>query len=383
LLPAEAQLLLLAVKPVEPGDDDAIARLLAAPIDWRQFVAIAERERLSSVAWSRLRPSARSVPRDVARALDARVVKTHLQLAALTSLLPGVIRCFSSADIPAMLLKGAALGTSVYPSYAHRPMNDLDVLVPADAAERAWEALRADGWTCESESDDPSFYRDHHHLQPLAARNGGVIELHRSIVPVPGAFVLDDTDLWRTARRTGDAWVPSPEYQLLHACVHLAWSDELNSGIVRAARDVATIVSVSALEWDRFARIAERARAATCAHWTLALARTLMRARVPSSVLDRLRPRQPRVLSRVLERAYIASGVLGLSPSVFLTHSLWRAGVHPVRSGHGATRPWDTTTRFYEMRQASHDAPLVTRLRMQMRDAGAWFRFARTVGGLS
>ncbi|WP_291321975.1 nucleotidyltransferase family protein [Desulfonatronospira sp.] len=63
-----------------------------------------------------------------------------------------VSRAFSSARIPAVWLKGAALARTVYPQSCLRPMGDLDVLVPFDQREQALETLFTLGYELDTRS---------------------------------------------------------------------------------------------------------------------------------------------------------------------------------------------------------------------------------------
>lgn len=386
LLPAEARLFFLAIKPRDDRDDAAIADLVNAPLDWALLACLAERERLLSIMWYRVREVATAVPPDFAAALRRRTAVIEFRMAATAGLLDRVVSRLASAGIPSLLLKGAALAQSIYPSFAHRPMNDLDILVPAELAPGAWALMRDDGWGLE-QADGAEFHDNFHHLKPLVdpAGAGIVLELHRSMMPHPGPFTLEDAHVWGDSgdahTGSGAARIPSELHQLLHLCVHFAWSHSLDHGLGRTVRDVATLTSTRTIDWDAFTSLAISARAATCAYWTLTISRTLAAAPVPDEVLSALRPRQPRAVTRALERAYIVSGVFGLSPSVLLTRTLWSAGVHPGRSGHGTHRPWHVTERFREAFHEEQKPGVLARIGTHVRGFGSWIRFARIVGG--
>ncbi len=381
LLPPEAQLFFLAIRPPSASDDALIARLLSQRIDWPFFAALAERERMISVVWHRLRPMAARIPIEFRGAFDRRAAVIDFRMTVTSALLDDLVRRLVAVGHPPMLLKGAALGRTVYPSLIDRPVTDLDLLLPRATADDAWTILRKDGWAIEHEQAD-AFCEIHHHLPPLIDPRGAniVVELHHSMMPVPGPFALDDEQIWNEARPLDSgALLPSPVHLLLHLCVHFAWSDWLSSGVARTVRDVASLAAATSVPWDTFAACADRARASTCAYWTLALARTLTGAPIPDDALAQLRPRQPVIISRALERAYVAGAVLRLSPSVVLSRRLWSAGVHPVRSGHGRHRPWDATARFNAAFRRTVRPKMLDRLRAQANHAGVWLRFVRLV----
>ncbi len=381
LLPVEAQLFFLAMRPPSASDDAVIARLLEQRIDWTFFAALAERERMVSVVWHRLRTMAARIPIELRGAFDRRATVLDFRMTVTSALLDDLVRRLVAVGHPPMLLKGSALARSVYPSLIDRPMTDLDLLLPRATADDAWTVLRNDGWAVEHEEGNV-FCETHHHLSPLIDPRGAniVLELHRSMMPVPGPFSLDDEQIWSSARPLASgALLPSPVHLLLHLCVHFAWSDSLSHGVARTVRDVAALSAAGSIPWDEFVECADRARASTCAYWTLALSRTLTGASVPEGALVRLRPRQPVSVTRALARASVACGVLRLCPAVVLRRRLWTAGVRPVRSGHGTHRPWDATARFNAAFQRTAQPKMIDRLRAQATHAGAWLRFMRLV----
>ena len=386
ILPDEARLLFLAIKPHDPRDDEAFAALATSPVRWPFLVRIAERERMVPILWQGLRARGVAAPPDIDAAVRRWSAVAEFKMALKRRMLEQVVARLAAERIPVMLLKGAALALSVYPSFAQRPMNDLDVLVPAEQAPRAWQAFRDLGWTPELKGD-VGFYDAFHHLMPLVDPAGSeiVLEIHRSMLPQPDPFRLAESELWRDSAevRVGEhsARIPSTAHQLLHLSVHFAWQHSLRSGLARTVRDVATVVAAHDLDWDTFARLARDAKAATSVYWTLALTRDLAGAEIPREILDALRPHQPRAVTAALQRAYVTNALFDLCPSIKLAQTLWSAGIQPVRSGHGSSRPWQTTDRFSDAFQVGERMPLLQRIRTSARDLSSWVRFARVVVG--
>jgi hypothetical protein len=245
--------------------------------------------------------------------------------------------------------------------------------------------LHVSGWVLEGVTS--TFHDDFHHMPPLVAPGGGriILELHRCLMPRPGPFRLDSAAVWRdsesvTIGSTG-AYVPSDIHQLLHLCVHFAWGHSLEHGIGRVVRDVATLVDARPIDWQAFVAIARESRAGTSAYWTLRLANHLADVPVPADVFTALEPRRSQAVLRMLERAYIASAMIALCPSVRLGQMLWTMGIQPKRSGHGRIRPWHSTEEY---REAFHieRMPLAARLQAQLKGVRAWVRFAHRIAPL-
>lgn len=385
VLPAEARLLILAIRVPGPEANRLLSSLVHLPLNWLLVGAMAEREKLMPVLWNRLRALAANIAPDVAERIHAQAAVTEFRMAMTETTLQEVVERLAAEGIQVLLLKGAALATTVYHSFPARPMGDLDVLVRPEQARRAWQCLVAQGWQAEFAGGE-RFYEGHHHLVGLVDPKGLhiVLEIHRAMLPLAGPFLLDEESVWREASHvrlgTTDVSVPSDHHQLLHLCVHFAWSNMLFVGLGRTARDVAVLLESGGLDWDRFLALVRSTKADTCAYWTLAMARTLAAAPVPDRVLDVLRPRGPMMLTRALERAHIASALMGACPSTSLMRLLWTAAIRPGASGHGKARPWQAGEAFSEVFRVGQKAGRATRIRAHLRGWAVWMRFAGILG---
>ncbi len=385
VLPPEARLVVFATRPPSGEDGRALDALLREPLDWRRVGELAEREKLLPVLWNRLRTHATSLPTEEAERIRRQAAVIEFRMAVAETVLEAVLRRLAAARIRVMLLKGAALATTVYDSFAARPMGDLDILVPPEDVARAWQSMVEAGWRKEFEGGE-TFYEGHHHLAALVDPKGlGIIlEIHRAILPPSGPFLFDETELWRDAAPVSlgstEAWVPSRQHQLLHLCAHFAWSNMLSTGLGRTVRDVAALLEADGMDWDAFVALAQRTRAGTCAFWTLAMTRALAQAQVPTTVLERLRPRQPEALTNALHRALIASALLGACPSIRMRQWLWKAAIRPGQPGHKAALPWQVEAAFREAFPRGRRTSFGARTVAHVRAWAAWLRFASIFG---
>jgi LPS sulfotransferase NodH len=167
--------------------------------------------------------------------------------------LEGVLETLHDADVPTLVLKGAALTILHYRDRGVRPMSDLDVLVPTELMERALEALEAEGW------GDPEPFR-----HSVALRRGDdELDLHRHVFDPAIAKDLDAA-LWQAsvemavgAQRTRAL---APPDQLLHAFVHGLRYNPMPP--LRWIVDAHVVITSSSdeLDWDRLLQLADRYR---------------------------------------------------------------------------------------------------------------------------
>jgi hypothetical protein len=328
------------------------------------------------------------LPPDSQTRLRQLAALSAMQSLHLEQVLLATLDRLSLARVEAVLLKGAGLAYTVYDSFADRPMGDLDLLLRAEDAERAWSLLRTEGWTWPEDRWPGEFYFAHQHLPPLIQDQGGVarLEIHRDVLPANEGFRLPVETVWARARSVSVngrvLLVPDPLHQLLHACVHFAWSHEMRWGTWRTFRDVAALVRKGEFAWPEFVQAARDSNAATCCFWTLRLARSLAGSPVPDHVLAALSPLRSELVLNTLERHYACNvfpGATG-SPSVQLSHRLWEAGILPKRSGHGSARPWQVSARW-RAGLDQRDAPVggTRGWGAQGRRLAAWVRYVRRI----
>jgi hypothetical protein len=177
----------------------------------------------------------------------------------LQELLPDLER-LRSAGIDVMVLKGVPLGLQYYRDLSLRPMADVDVLVPTGAAEEAMAVLEADGWPVSRRK-----LRDWHGTG-LVHPDGRTLDLHWhvSIWLLLADEPRTDDDFWSASVPIEVSGLPlralCPADQLLHVCIHGAWS--VSYAQVRWIADAATVVRAAGdnLDWDRLTAQVSRRR---------------------------------------------------------------------------------------------------------------------------
>jgi hypothetical protein len=388
-LPAEARLLFLTAGG--SGADAEFQSLLAPDLDWEVVGWLAEKEKALLALSRRLAAvGAERLPLDIRVLLQRRGMVAEFMQLQLKQRLDNVIVALGRAGIEVMLLKGAAMVQTTYGSFEHRPMTDLDLLVHPDAVHEARRLLNAEGWVLPARYDTPAcedFYNGHYHLAPLQeAQGAGIrVELHTDLF-VPGhPFRLTPADLWGEARSTEVAgqrvYVPATMHQLLHLCLHFAWSHMMRSGAWRTTRDIEALVASGGVDWDTFVRVARDSNATTAAFWTLRLVRVLADVAVPPDVIAALRPPTPTWIVDRLERHFLA-GLLPPTancPSVRLGHLLWEAGVRPRWSRHGPVRPWSRQVEAQAAFRPEEAMTEASKLKSHVRNRAAWRSYLQIV----
>jgi len=219
--PAHCELLLRGLR--EPH---ALRHL--GPAEWELLIRVARRGRLHGVLPARLAADGalHFVPDRVLTHLEsgAAVARYRLQMARLEQ--HHLARALADVGAPLVLLKGGAYAAQGLAVAEGRPLNDLDIMTPAEHLPRVEAALRRSGWRSPVEDPyDQRYYREWSHEVPPLRGEGRMLEvdLHHTILPPTGRLRADADRLFADAvPLAGSPFsVLSPADQVLHASVHL------------------------------------------------------------------------------------------------------------------------------------------------------------------
>jgi len=208
----------------------------------------------------------------------------------VTAVQGDVFGALGEADVPFIVLKGAALASLVYPDPVLRPMSDIDLWVQHDRVDNALRAMETRG------------FHDSHlsMLQAPAARTPDEwrlvrrgapleVELHTRLPSIDGLPWAGFETAWQAgmdAELSGaHARVLSPEHQLTQVCLHLARKHLFTTGLSHLV-DVARITARwrESFGWPGLLR---QWRDQDIADWmllTLVLARDLLGGAVPPDI---------------------------------------------------------------------------------------------------
>lgn len=389
LLP-EGRLLMLAAGPKE--NDALIAELLAREsIDWPRLFALAEIERASAVLWDRLRNFRDlSISPTSLEVFERRTLVGEFTAKVLESRLGDTLLVLRQAGIASVLLKGAALATTVFRGFADRPMGDVDILIEERRVEESWRLARRTGWIWDETAHPLSNYVGHHHLPPLVGPAGMDVklEIHAALFVHGHPFAIKRDDLVHLGQTVrvgaGEAIAPDPENLLLHAAMHFAWSHMMSFGYWRAIRDVRALVPHIG-DWDEFLVRSERNRANSVCFWTLHLARALCGAAVPQEVTKRLGRGFSERRIKTLSSHFAGDALPGPNacPSAALRRWMWEQAIEPRAQGHGKIRPWTLDDSLMEGGNGNGEIRpgLIGRSFRHFGRLGEWTRYLRSVWG--
>lgn len=182
---------------------------------------LATAEGLAPLLGARLAAGELTAPESVSAALRSAYRSCALANTALELGTSVLTRSLVAAGIPVLLLKGAALVRTVYRDPGRRSMGDVDLLVPPERWRQALEVVDRVGARPVDAPDRPATLR-HFHEVHLRLAAGGLVDLHRQLVPRP-LFKVDPGELFTTAGEEPDGVrVPAPEALFVSLALHAA-----------------------------------------------------------------------------------------------------------------------------------------------------------------
>lgn len=241
-----------------PAAAEQVRDMMAGNVlDWARVVALTQTEGVTPLLHQALRDQA-LVPPASAAALAAAYHTSRLQNMLMLAQLEAVLRRLTAADLPVIVLKGAALIETIYQRAALRPMVDLDLLLHTADVHAAIDLLRPLGYAPEKTDLRAGATLDFENEIMLRRSEppGGMLEIHWSLFDSPHHQTrMDPTWFWQTAsmRQVGQAatLVLGPEAQLLHLCGHL-WLHHRRQPKLLWQHDIAALLAHDAavIDWE-------------------------------------------------------------------------------------------------------------------------------------
>lgn len=201
-----------------------------------------------------------------------------------------VLDALEEAKISYVLLKGAALIAAYYDSPALRPMNDVDILVKGEDAEKAFDLLNTLGWT---NKKGRNFNQTFHSSHSIALKKAGNvdIDLHWNVI-YQVAWKGSAKTYWEETEEvpygTRTVSILKPEIQILHNMAHGLRYNPMSA--IRWIPDVMQIIETKkdAINWDHVLNFATERRLAYTLRHGINLLADEFNAEIPATFMENL-----------------------------------------------------------------------------------------------
>jgi hypothetical protein len=234
----------------------------------------------------------------LAQALQKDVYVAAAQSTIHWQNLDEILDAFSKRGVPVVLMKGAALGQSVYDEPLWRIMSDVDLWVRDEDVAQAVQLLQGLGYGVGDKEERPLALQLQADGEIRFEKQGvkwGLVELHLS--PFPGWWlkrtaVIDKTAVWQRIEPLPDgrAYQLAPEDAILLTAVHLAVSHQFDILTIRHLVDIAFMAKKGRVDWDCVARRARQWRVAAAVYLVLDIFQQLIGLEDVEAARQQLRP---------------------------------------------------------------------------------------------
>jgi len=248
-----------------PGSAEVASRLssaLSAVPSFDELATAAEQHGMEPLVLAHIERTGLAIPADLRARLRARRIQ-HAHAAAVRTRVVADVNCaMAQAEVPFLVLKGAALAHLVYGDPRLRPMRDVDLLIRKPDAGRALETLMGCGFS----PGGIAVPSRHHHLEAMAKTLDGAtvtIELHHELmVRTPFVEPRDYDDLIRRSQPLDWGGMSYQtlgcEDMLWHVYAHAFVINTLRPGAIRllSVADLvhATEAWVDRIDWPQLRR---------------------------------------------------------------------------------------------------------------------------------
>ncbi|MBA3942945.1 MAG: nucleotidyltransferase family protein [Herpetosiphonaceae bacterium] len=273
-------------------------------VDWSNLLITAKDQGALPLVYHHLSEQGwpASLPSVLRHALQADYYNVAAQNLLFLQELNRILAAVAQAA-PVVVLKGAALGLTLYPSPSLRPLHDLDLLVPRIHLSTAIDAIQRLGYSEQTNLIGGTPATEHHIALQGGPRRVVPVELHWNLIggdadwrSPPLEWFWQQTEEWRphTASMSSPAGAGvlqlTPTSNLLYLAAHLMLQHGAAEGRLIWLYDLHLLITSNPerLDWDE---VRARARAF---HWSAALHAALdatqrcFRTPLPAGVLNAL-----------------------------------------------------------------------------------------------
>ncbi len=202
--------------------------LFSGKVDWGCLLRVCRANRCGGMIFDGLDVNGLlpRIPEEIRTGLEDDYLRDILAVRRNLEIAGRLAGRFASAAVPLAVLRGPALGLTVYPRPFLRPSSDLDLLVLKSDLVRAKKLLDEEGFgPAPGLLPDRYFERNHLHLTYLQPNNDLPVELHWALDHPYTLALVDYPALLEEKREVSFEGIPipvlSPEDRVLTLSLHL------------------------------------------------------------------------------------------------------------------------------------------------------------------
>ena len=257
-------------------------------LNWEYITEIAIEHRLAPLLYYSLKKiDDGTVPQEIMKTLHKTYVQSLAHSIVISRELADILKALSDMQIEVIVLKGAALASTIYPDIALRPYGDIDLLVREHDRNKTEAVFSQLGYG--ALHNYRLGFSEKLANQTCYTKGMASIDLHWHITGLPHSKYIDVYQFWKSAVPVNidgvDTLILCPEHLLLHLCVHNSKHYYL---YLYQLVDISELIHHYNLDWELILEETQRYRLDFPMRYALSFVERLFDSQVPAFVLERL-----------------------------------------------------------------------------------------------
>lgn len=236
-------------------------------IDWKDLLNTGRAQNISSAILNNIKKNnynLKNIPQDILNEFEKDYKNQVFTNLKLKSEIINIVKVFEKSDIPVILLKGSHLAFYIYESIGLRFLRDIDLIVPIEKSQEAYNLALNIGYKPDEEADESHFtFKYENHLPQLIKNNSVVLEIHGHLHKHSKSFNIPINYLWENAiNEKIDKYNVSllrPLDLLLHLIIHISYQDNFSLDL-RHYYDIFLVLEKykNIMDWDEVINTSEK-----------------------------------------------------------------------------------------------------------------------------
>ena len=273
-------------------------------INWNDFITKTDQEGLSGIVFYHLQKNnlEEKLPSDVHSYLLSRYninIKQNLRILCQAKRL---LRQFSQAGIPVVVLKGLALVEHNYPSLGMRGMSDIDILIRKDDLLKIDQCLALTGYTPRDSTVTKAMNSPSGYLASLDYRKDSLssvnLHIHWHLVntSIPATMFAGHVDMERIWEKSvpaeiadTEARILSPEHTIIYLCEHAMRVGHSFNRLILVC-DIFQFLKKRVIAWDLVMEESRRFNLSRFVYYSLSIVNYYTGLPILSEITTKMKP---------------------------------------------------------------------------------------------
>ena len=271
--------------------------------DWDYFLQISRENRVSPLLYFYQKHEKESFSKNCFQQLENDYFDTLAYNTFLWKKLKPLLKSFEEKKIPVILLKGIALGVTIYPSVGIRPMGDVDILIREKDILEVNETFKSFGY-CAADIDPQDIVagKTNYLTTLFYPGKNHWFHVHRHLInsTLPNFSYISKLNMEKIWQKTQPIEISgiktlglSPEHQIIYLCEHsMRVTHSFRQLIFHADISRAIYFYKDKIDWENLVKESHDFGLERMVYCGLYAVNRVLHTEIPTGILDILKPKR-------------------------------------------------------------------------------------------